>query len=103
MSRTSNLDVFIKIIEKSIPIATELISSGSVGLNAGRINMLAPVAMKSGGRIIFFASAGFLVFLYRTKLATTTINSDTTIEVITKNCFDNIINLSVSQFTPTII
>ena len=84
------------MIEKSIPMTTELISSSKVGLNIGRINILAPVAMKSGGKIIFFATAGFFVFLNRTKLTTTTMNNDTTIDAITKNCFVNIIIINPS-------
>jgi hypothetical protein len=95
LSRISNLEVFIKIIEKSMPMTTELISSGKVGLNIGKINILAPVAMNNGGRIIFFAATGFFVFLNRTKLTTTTMSNDTTIEAISKNCFVNIIIPSV--------
>ena len=88
------------MIEKNIPIITELISSGKDGLNIGRINILAPVAMKNGGKIIFFATAGLFVFLNRTKLTTTTINNDTTIDAMTKNCFVNIINPSIVLFYP---
>lgn len=59
-----------------MPITTALITSENVGLNIGKRNILAPVAMNNGGKIIFFASVGFFVFFTRIKLTTTTISND---------------------------
>ena len=63
--------------QMSEKVAEGLICSGKVGLNIGRINIHSPVAMKNESKL-------------------TTINNDTTMDAMTKNCFVNITNPSTS-------
>lgn len=84
-SFTSNLEVFIKNIEKIIPRIRASNTCGHSTRNSGMINIQAPVLIIIGGKIIFFIEAGLFAAFNRMKIINTAIPAKTIVLEINQN------------------
>lgn len=81
----SNFDVFIRKMEKNMPIMIASSTSTQVTRNSGTINMNAPVLIKIGGKMIFFTVAGFLEAFNRIKIINVAMPAATTVLATIQN------------------
>lgn len=71
----SNFVFLINNIEKRAPTMIASMISRPVNRNSGKMNIHAPVLIKTGGKMIFFIFVGFLAAFIRTKIIVVAINT----------------------------
>jgi hypothetical protein len=94
-SRTSNLDVLINKIEKSMPTAMASSNSEKVTLKKGTTNIKKPVLINNGGNKSFFGETGRLEAFILTKMTKVPIKIAIKDEIIIPVILSSLITTSV--------